>query len=234
MKIAIIDDERYWIEKTKKEIIKHYNNKKIPQIDVYENEYEYLIKKERYDILFIDVEMPQKNGFIIISESRKYNPNGIYIILTCHNELIREGYIVRAFRYMDKGNLSEEIKEGLEAVDILLKKDRKIELNVIGRGVQIIKLRDILYVETEKHGVIFHTKHGEKRCGMSMNETEKKLDNGCFFRCHKSFIINLDEIEKVEGTIAYMTDGSDLDISKRKIWEFNRLYIQRKYECANG
>ena len=39
---------------------------------------------------------------------------------------------MRAFRYMDKGNLSEEIKEGLEAVDILLKKDRKIELNVIG------------------------------------------------------------------------------------------------------
>ena len=67
-----------------------------------------------------------------------------------------------------------------------------------------------------------------------MLEIENNICKGWFYRCHKSFIVNLDEISKCDGKIVYMKNGDDLDISRRKMPEFNKIYLNRKYECANG
>ena len=67
-----------------------------------------------------------------------------------------------------------------------------------------------------------------------MREFEKELCDKWFFRCHKSFIVNLDEIERLENLIVYMKDGSDLDVAQRKLWEFKRVYLKRIYDCGNA
>ena len=67
-----------------------------------------------------------------------------------------------------------------------------------------------------------------------MKELEKELCDKWFFRCHKSFIVNLDEVENFKNLIAYMKDGSNLDISQRKLWEFRKVYLKRTYECGNA
>ena len=232
MDIAIVDDEIHWRNIVKAEVEKIYNNKEIC-IDIFENGKTYLKSKKQYAISFIDIEMPYMDGFQVIECAKEINNEGLYIILTTHTEMSRKGYLVNAFRYIDKANMADEIVEASKAADILLKRNEYIEINIVGEGNQIIRLKDILYIEAEKHCTLFHTRYGNKKSNSTMNEIENNICKGWFYRCHKSFIVNLDEIYKCDGKIIFMKNGDNLDIARRKRAEFNKIYLNRKYECAN-
>ena len=101
MNIAIVDDESHWRKCVREEIGKICNNKE-NCIDIYEDGKTYLQSKKQYDISFVDIEMPDMDGFQVIEHAKKGNSEGIYIILTTHTEMSRKGYLVNAFRYIDK------------------------------------------------------------------------------------------------------------------------------------
>lgn len=146
----------------------------------------------------------------------------------------RKGYLVNAFRYLDKVHLKEEMSEAMNSVKVLLKKNRKISVNVISEGVQEIVLKDIIYIETGWHCVLIHTKHGEKRCSNSMSEIEGMLSKECFYRCHNAFIVNMDEINEFKNNVLVMSNGEKVEVSKRKISDFKKIYIKRQYVLANA
>jgi len=233
MKIAIIDDDGYWREYTEKVVRQYYDNDEL-EIDLYESAAKYLSDRKCYDVSFVDIEMPDMDGFQTITQARQYNREGIFIILTTHNELSRKGYMVNAFRYIHKTGMEEEFYEALKAVDILQGRNQKIIVKVVNEGQQELTLKNIIYIETEKHNILIHTLHGIIRSHNTMSDMEKLLDGKWFFRCHNAYIVNLDEITDVKDTILHMSDGGDIDISQRKLWKFKDAYMKRRYECANA
>ena len=126
MKIAIVDDEAYWREKAE-ECIKEEMKNEIA-ITVYDNPVSYLESKDEYDISLIDIEMDELDGFETIKKAREKNKDTIFMILTTHTEMSRRGYLVNAFRYLDKVNLKEELKEAFYSAKKLLEKDKKDNL----------------------------------------------------------------------------------------------------------
>lgn len=231
MKISIVDDEMIWIERIKSEIVRYAQDNDM-EIDVFSSGEEYLKCEKQYDISFVDIEMPGIDGFETISRARKYHPEGIYVILTTHAEMSRKGYRVSAFRFLDKMEL-EEIQETIEAAKIVLERNRKIEINVIGGGVQKLTLKNIIYIETEKHYILIHTKQDNIRCSNKMQEIEELLPGNWFSRCHHAYIVNLDEIRKIDKRIVYLNNGDDIDVSERKTQQFKKAYLNRLFECAN-
>ena len=145
IKIAIIDDENYWREEIKKTLYEYCGMEKI-EPDIYECGVDYLEARKSYDITFVDIEMPDMDGFETIRLARKFNPEGIFIILTTHTEMSRKGYHVNAFRYLDKVYLKEEMSEAMDSAKILLRKNIRISVNVISEGVQEIVLKDIICI----------------------------------------------------------------------------------------
>ncbi|MBQ4058507.1 MAG: response regulator transcription factor [Lachnospiraceae bacterium] len=231
MKISIVDDDPKWVERIKNEVMRYDENKEM-EIDVFLSGEEYLKKQAQYDISFIDIEMPGIDGFETISAARKYNPNGIYVILTTHVEMSRKGYVVNAFRYLDKTQL-EEMRETIESAQVLLGRNEKIEVNVINDGVRKLTLKNIIYIETEKHYILIHTKHGVVKCSDRMQDVEKMLPDNWFNRCHHAYIVNLDEINDIKDKIIYLSNGDDIDVSDRKMGRFKKAYFNREYERAN-
>lgn len=232
MRISIVDDDVRWIERIKAEILRYdINNDML--IDVYSSGHSYLDSKKSYDISFIDIEMPSMDGFETITKAREINGEGIYIILTTHTEMSRKGYCVNAFRYLDKACL-EEMQEAIVAATRLLRRNEKIEVNVIGEGKRKIVLKDIICIETEKHYILIHTRLGIVKCSNSMKEIETMLQGKWFCRCHNAYIVNLDEIDHIQETILYLSNGKDIDISHRKMSQFKRAYIKRLYESSNA
>ena len=232
MKIAIVDDDLKWCEKVREEIDRWEQGKE-GIIDFFSCGEEYLASEKLYDISFVDIEMPGVNGFETIAKMQKRNADGIYIILTRHNEMSRIGYKVNAFRFIDKSQ-PDEIKEAIDSAKILQERNKRIEVNVIGEGIQKITLKDIVFVETESHYVLVHTKQGTLKCSNHMTEIEDLLPSNWFFRCHNAFIINLDEIKDRKGRIVYMSNGKDADISHRKLAQFKKIYLDRQFGCANA
>lgn len=233
MRIAIIDDEMHWRDTTEQVVSQHYSNVEVI-IDTYESGEQYLNSKIKYDISFVDIEMSGIDGFDTIEKARVYNPDGIYIILTTHTEMSRRGYLVDAYRYIDKIKLVDEMTEAMQSAERILGRNTKIEVNIIDVGIRKIVLKDIIYIETEKHHVLIHTKEKDIRCNNTMKELETILDEKWFFRCHNSYIVNLDEIASVDKKIIYLKNGNDIDIAQRKAAEFNRAYLRRQFECGNA
>lgn len=233
IKIAIIDDEKYWREEIEKTLYECCDRDKI-ELDIYESGVEYLKMCGSYDITFVDIEMQFLDGFETIMAARKFNSEGFYIILTTHTEMSRKGYRVNAFRYIDKVHLKEEMSEAMDSVKVLLKRNRKINVNVISEGVQEFVLKNIVYIETGRHCILIHTKQGAKRCSNSMSEIESMLPEECFYRCHNAFIVNLDEINDFRTNMLLMSNGESVEVSKRKISDFKRIYIKRQYVLANA
>ena len=231
MRISIVDDDKNWRERVKDEILK-YEKCEDFEIDLFASGESYLNSKEHYDISFIDIEMPGIDGFETIAKAKESGEDGIYVILTTHAEMSRKGYVVNAFRYIDKAYL-EELKEAIDSAIIVLGRNEKIKVNVIGDGPRELVLKNIIYIETEKHYIVIHTKQGSIKCSNNMSEIENMLQGKWFCRCHNVYIVNLDEISHIDDRIVYLSNGADIDISYRRMSQFKKLYINRQYECAN-
>lgn len=95
MNIAIVDDESCWRE-TAQKVINNYTGDK-DRIEMFSSGMEFLKKDKYYDVVIMDVEMPDLNGFETITEYNKSNKNSIVIILTTHLDCARQGFLVNAF-----------------------------------------------------------------------------------------------------------------------------------------
>lgn len=231
MKIAIVDDDAYWREKIEREIVRYVGNVK-RQIDVYESGEQYVESQMRYDISFVDIEMSGMDGFDTILKAKEYQPDGLFVILTTHVEMSRKGYLVNAFRYIDKTEL-HELEETIRSAKVVLERNRKIDINVIGDGPRRIALKNIIYIETEKHYVVIHTHQESIKCKNKMQDIESMLPENSFSRCHNAYIVNLDKIKSIDDSRAYLINGDNIEISQRKIWQVRKAYFNRHYECAN-
>lgn len=114
MKIAIVDDEVKWRNQAL-DVVKVYTDE-TDQIDIFESGVEFIKRNEEYDIVLMDVDMPEMDGFETIIDYKAEYSEGIIIILTTHLDYARKGYLVDAFRYVDKTKMKEELKEAFDKV----------------------------------------------------------------------------------------------------------------------
>lgn len=231
MRIAIVDDDVTWRKRVREEIVRYHQTSSI-QIDEYVSGEQYLDSKKEYDISFIDIEMPGLDGFDTILKAKVEYPEGIFVILTTHVEMSRKGYVVNAFRYIDKTKL-EEVAEALEAAQVVLGGNEKITVNVIGDRQRKVALKNIIYIETEKHYIVVHTRQDKIKCSDYLIDVEAQLPINRFCRCHNAYIVNLDEIDHMDERVVYLSNGEDIDVSFRKLRQFKKQYLNRQYECAN-
>lgn len=231
MKIAIVDDDTHWRECIEQEVVRYGGNVKM-KIDVYASGEQYVESRKQYDLSLVDIEMTGMDGFDTILKATEYQPDGLFVILTTHVEMSRKGYLVNAFRYIDKTKL-EELEEAISSAKVVLERNQKIEVNVIGEGPRRLALKNIIYIETEKHYVVIHTHRETIKCKNKMQDIESVLPEKSFIRCHNAYIVNLDKIRHIDDSRAYMVNGDHVDLSQRKVWQVRKAYFKRHYECAN-
>ncbi len=96
-----------------------------------------------------------------------------------------------------------------------------------------ILIKDILYIETKGRGSIINTIDREYECSEKINDLETKLEEYGFFKCHKSFLINLNCVEHLDKEFAYFAKGKKAYISVRKYTETKKRYIEAKKKFAS-
>lgn len=231
MKIAIVDDNAHWREKIKQEVVRYAGKIKL-QIDLFESGEQYLESGKKYDLSFVDIEMNGMDGFETILKAKDSQTDGLFVILTTHVEMSRKGYLVNAFRYIDKTAL-EELEETLQSAKVVLQRNQKIDVDIIGEGNHKIALKNIYYIETEKHYILIHTRREVLKCKNKMQDIESVLPEKSFIRCHNAYIVNLDKISHIDDSRAYMINGEHVELSQRKVWQVRKAFFNRHYECGN-
>lgn len=192
------------------------------------------------DIVFLDIEMPVANGFVMLQQLKYRNFELVFTTAYDH-------YAIRAIRYSALDYLVkpidiEDLKLAVARAEEKKNKDRhnpQIELLLeqmidskkqyeklaiaTAEGLQFLKVEDILYLEASvNYTHIFCGTH-KYTASRTLKDFEDLLPPSIFLRIHNSYIVNKNFIEKYirgEGGQVVLSNGTMLDVSKRKKAEF--------------
>lgn len=207
-----------------------------------------LVEKLKPNVVFLDVEMPEMSGVECARAIQDMNPAIIIIFATAHDTYMGDAFEVYAFDYLVKPFKVERVIQTLErARDRLGQRGEKPADTPVRRGpacavegrlmlrhregVTFIDLRDILLVQREDRSTVLYTADGERYVtGDSLAEMEERLNSDTFFRCHKSYIINLNHIKDItpygRWTYVVRLEGTKHDalITHEKYEELERMF----------
>ena len=178
---------------------------------------------DKMNILILDLDLGIDWGIEVAKEIRLKKIKCEIIFLTALDNYSREGYKVKAFRYILKDdNMYFELEEGLkECIKELQDENKKIKIES-KQGKYYLDIDDILYLEIFSKEVLIHTSDTVYKMISAINVFEKKLKQYDFFRCHKSYIINLKKVTRIEKNNVYI-ENTLIPVSRSKIKEFKSL-----------
>ena len=205
-----------------------------------------LVEKHHPQVVFLDVEMPRKTGVECAKVIQDTDPSTILIFATAHDQYMGDAFEVYAFDYLLKPFKVDRVLKTLErARDRLIRRAEpplpltpSAHKTANGRlmlrhreGVSFVNMNDILLVQREDRATVIYTVGGGRYVtGESLTETEARLDPDVFFRCHKSYIINLNHISNItpygRWTYVVQLNGTNHDalITHEKYEELEKLF----------
>ena len=165
--------------------------------------------KNKFDVLFIDIEINSKiRGLEIAEEIRKNDKDCYFIFTTAHLEYGFLAYQYKTFDYLPKPITSARLEKTIirlfEDINGVTKKFIRLD-----NKNTIIEESEIKYIKREGMKIIFHTNSRDYEVYSSFAKIKNQLPDN-FIRCHKSFIANINNITKVEplSNMIYFNDSS--------------------------
>ena len=236
IKAIIVDDEQYCCE-TIASLLED-NCPEVELLGIYHNGADALpaIRQHSPSLVFLDVEMPKMNGFEMLEQLVYINFDIIFT--TSYDQYALKAIRFSAIDYLLKPIDREELQIAVQKVvqrsqrtitqqvEILMQKlhqpaksINKIALPTM-EGLQMILVNSIISCEADSNYTILLLK-GNKKVIVSttLKEIEESLEDYSFARVHRSYLVNLNEVEKYikgEGGYLIMSDGSNIDVSRNK------------------
>ena len=179
------------------------------------------------DIFILDIQMEKINGMDVARKIREIDKNKPEIIFTTSLvEYIQEGYEVRAYRYLLKPIKYEELKKHiLSCIDEVINKKDKFILIENKNETYKINIEEITYIEIQRKNMSIHTESKVYETKMTMDKIEKELKNHNFYRCHKSFLVNIDYVENIKQYVAILDDKEEVPVSRHRFKDFKHKFL---------
>lgn len=199
IRIAVCDDNEVVLEKINRAICKAFMLYTSDFIVKRFSSGTLLLREHRsepFDILFLDIDMPKVTGFDIAKTLRDDFSYCFIIFITSHSELIYESMDFQPFHFIRKNHkipMEENIKEIVQKLMKHMKQNDKLILQDDLSGRCAVYIRDILYIESDKHYVNYYIKDRENPIRIRENITEcvEKLIEYDFVRIHRKYCINM-------------------------------------------
>ncbi|MGB1004786.1 MAG: LytR/AlgR family response regulator transcription factor [Salibacteraceae bacterium] len=232
IKCLIIDDERLARQELRRILENHKNIEILDECDNAEDAIS-KIEELKPDLIFLDIQMPGKNGFDVLEEII-YTPEVIFV--TAYDEFALKAFEVSALDYIlkpvEENRFDESLKkvidkinakktdsalspteEQLGATDQVFVKD--------GDKCWFVELGEIRLFESEGNYVRVYFDNNKPLILKSLNNLDKKLSDKLFFRANRKHIINLKWIDKIEtwfngGLLVILKDDKKIEISRRQ------------------
>lgn len=227
LNIAVCDDEDFFL----KDVIKN--------IEVYANEYEAEVNIEKYqsalilleqikldykrfDILFLDVEMPGLDGMEAAKAVRQISEDIIICFITSHEDYTLDAYKVEALGYLIKPVKYLSIKKILDKAFALAyykidkqKADEKyLQIQTSGKAM-LLDTEKILYIEKRKNQSIFHLTDGEIMCYQTLSSIYEILDKNKFVYTHQGYIVYFNKIKEVKKNVVCLGNNVEVPLSRK-------------------
>lgn len=229
LRIAICDDDKVFLQKTE-EMIKRWEEKtKNTVIETFESGDE-LINSHKilpFDIILLDVVMPMINGIETAREIRTEDKSTKIVFLTSSAEFAVESYTVKANNYLLKPVSEDALFRCLDELSEELNKNRQ---TITIKGLYTIHkliVDEIVYIEAQNKHIVFSMADGTKMETIEpLHICEEKLKNNKeFYKCHRSYIVNINYIDTYTSKEVKMHSGCSIPISRSCQKAFETVYF---------
>jgi two-component system LytT family response regulator len=203
-----------------------------------------IIQTKHPDLIFLDVEMDGETGFDLLGLFKQ--PEFQVIFQSAHEKYALKAIKSSCLEYMLKPIHPNDLKNAIEKFNVFQKlqsHQKRFEILMENMhsthsitkiaipnndGYVFLNVPEIIYCQSDNNYTLIFTSRGERvMSSKSLKEFEELFPADSFFRCHKSWFINLQHIQKysrTDGSKVMMTNGVWIDISVRKREEFLKLF----------
>ncbi|MBW6471763.1 MAG: LytTR family DNA-binding domain-containing protein [Anaerolineaceae bacterium] len=222
IRIAIVEDEEQCFLSLKKFLEQYSLKTGVLFSSVwFTNGFQFLSDYElNYDIVFMDIKMPQIDGMETSKRLRKVDPNVALVFITNLMQYAIKGYEVNALDFMVKpvNYFDFEIKLN-KAIDYV-NKHQEYGISIdIGDVKKKILISEIYYIEVLNHKLIYHTEHGNYETYGQLKKMEEELRIKNFSKCNNAYLINLRHVTELHPN--HIVVGKDeVQVSRRKKKDF--------------
>ena len=235
IRTIIIDDERLAREAIKDSLNKFPSIQIIDESTGGEDAID-KIESLRPDLLFLDIQMPEKNGFQLLEELT-HVPQVIFV--TAYDEHALKAFETNALDYLLKPVREERLQEAIKKVTNLIdSNNQKTKSEILSEKDQVflkdgdkcwfVTLSKIKFFQSEGNYVKVYFDNYKPMILKSLNTLEERLDSKVFFRANRKYIINLKWIENIEnwfngGLMLTLKTGEKIEVSRRQTSKFKEL-----------
>lgn len=226
--IAICDDEKQTLDQIRKLVSVFFREKNMEVSIVCFSGGEELLRYDRsVDILFLDIQMNGIDGMETARKLRSRNFRGFLIFITVLREMVFQSFEVQAYDYLVKPVEEKKFVGTMERLLVSMNNVSEERL-LVQKGYErsIIPFADIIYAEIIDRKVYLHLASSEVVDFYDRIENlEERLDSR-FFRCHRSYLINMQYLKSYKNGVAYMEGGKEIPISRLRSKAFSEVILQ--------
>lgn len=175
-----------------------------------------VIAGNRFDIIYLDIEMSGEDGISAAKRIRQYDKNALIIYVTSHENYMKESFEVRPFQFLVKPVSEEQMKVCFKAAYEDINSSDFYFRYSYQRMNHKVPVRDIIYFESKKRKVFIVTEEEIFELYGKLNEIERSLKN-CkvsFLRVHQSFLVNYKHVKGQSYDLVVMDNGKEIPISE--------------------
>lgn len=235
MNIAICEDDKITSSKIEEDVEDIFAESNIEcTVDVFDcaNGFEHSGKK--YDLVFLDCNLPDKNGIDIGRTMREKGDDAVLVFVTAYEEYVYDSFEVNPFRYILKPVDKLVLKKTINSFIDYYEKGAFIEV-LTSRKSFIIKLDEIVYIESNDKKCLIRLLNQSIDSTKSVAEYESEIKSPSFFRTHRRYLLNMKYIVDINKNIVTLVNGERVEVSRRNMGAFNKAYINYlKYSVRNG
>ena len=229
LRAVLVEDEA-----SSREILRNYLQKYCPDIDL-KGEADSvqqgvaLIQKVDPDLVFLDVEMPFGNAFDLLDQvpDRRFET----VFVTAYDHYAKDALNNQAAYYLMKPISIEELIKAVAHVKEILEKERALADTVLKAGMTkaegkltlpqqagflVVNISDILYCKADDNYTEIYFKEGKQLISKTLKYFEEALTAYSFVRIHKSYLVNINEIERYhrgKGGMVTLSNGKEIMVS---------------------
>ncbi len=237
IRIAVCDDQKIYVDIISKLVSREFSGYGIDcQINTFTKGKTFVNSQQQnaYDVVFLDIVMPDKDGFEIAKEIMNLE-NTCVVFVTTESNLVFKSLDFRPFHFIPKGDSGVLELKLKHVVNKLVEhfSTKKPVCFDLPYGERIyLKPDDILYMSsTANYTNIFTLNSGNTKIRKKLDDISNMLPNRIFARVHKRYMVNMKYIYKVDlpNSQVILNDNTEIDISRSLKNEFMTKY--NEYLC---